>query len=63
MSTRATIRVKDSYESFDIYKHHDGYPEGVLPYIEEALKVSWGIFRFEACDFAAALVSVMKDRG
>lgn len=29
MSTRAQIRIKDEYGSFELYHHHDGYPEGV----------------------------------
>lgn len=63
MSTRATISVLDSHEKFDIYKHHDGYPEWVLPYIKEAIKFAWKLPRFEASDFAAALIRVMKTSG
>lgn len=29
MSTRCQIRVVDEYCHFDLYHHHDGYPEGV----------------------------------
>lgn len=29
MSTRCNIIVKDRYDRFWLYHHHDGYPEGV----------------------------------
>jgi hypothetical protein len=32
MSTRAQIQVEGS--KVLVYKHHDGYPEGVLPWLE-----------------------------
>lgn len=31
MSTRSQIKYKDSASNIYIYKHSDGYPEGVLP--------------------------------
>jgi len=31
MSTRATIILKDEYDSQYFYRHSDGYPEGALP--------------------------------
>lgn len=40
MNTRATITVKDGHDTFDIYKHSDGYPQGFIPYISEALKLA-----------------------
>ena len=38
MSTRATIQFKDGEETFFIYKHCDGYPEGVLPDIHALME-------------------------
>ena len=29
MSTRCHIRIKEGEEQFQLYHHHDGYPEGV----------------------------------
>lgn len=29
MSTRCQIRIKNEYQQYDVYHHHDGYPEGV----------------------------------
>lgn len=36
MSTRAQIKVSD--QPIYIYKHSDGYPEGVMPTLEPAVK-------------------------
>lgn len=66
MSTRATITVADSHESFDIYQHHDGYPNGphgLVRHIAMARRLAWDLPRFEAADFAAAIIAVLKDRG
>lgn len=66
MSTRATITVADEQSSFDIYQHHDGYPEGphgLVRHIAMARRLAWTPPRFEAADFAAAVVAVLKDRG
>lgn len=54
MSTRATYEFKDEYDSFTIYRHHDGYPEGAYQWIANARKFAWPLPRFEASDFAAA---------
>lgn len=66
MSTRATITVSDETDSFDIYQHHDGYPEGphgLVRHIAMAQRLAWDLPRFEAADFAAAIIAVLKDRG
>ena len=66
MSTRATITVADEHDSFDIYQHHDGYPEGphgLVRHIAMAQSLAWDLPRFEAADFAAAAIAVLKDRG
>ncbi|RUS60940.1 hypothetical protein EGN72_07130 [Pseudorhodobacter sp. E13] len=66
MSTRATITVADDRESFDLYQHHDGYPEGpygLVRHIAMARRLAWDLPRFEAADFSAAVIAVLKDRG
>jgi hypothetical protein len=66
MSTRATITVADEKDSFDIYQHHDGYPDGpfgLVRHIAMARRLAWDLPRFEAADFAAAIIAVLKDRG
>jgi len=66
MSTRATITVADSHDSFDIYQHHDGYPDGphgLVRHLNLAQRLAWDLPRFEAADFAAAVIAVLKDRG
>lgn len=66
MSTRATITVADKQDSFDIYQHHDGYPDGphgLVRHIAMARRLAWDLPRFEAADFAAAIIAVLKDRG
>jgi len=63
MSTRATLTVTDREDSFDIYRHHDGYPHsphGVIHDIDEARKLAWPWPRFQADDYAAALIATMK---
>lgn len=66
MSTRATITVADQNDSFDLYQHHDGYPDGphgLVRYISMARRLAWDLPRFEAADFAAAIIAVLKDHG
>ena len=66
MSTRATMTIADEHDSFDIYQHHDGYPDGphgLVRYIAMAQRLAWDLPRFEAADFAAAIIAVLKDRG
>jgi hypothetical protein len=66
MSTRATITVADERDSFDLYQHHDGYPDGphgLVRHLAMARLLAWSLPRFEAADFAAAVIAVLKDRG
>lgn len=69
MSTRSTITVrdsKDSAEGFSIYRHGDGYPDtphGVFNTLKEALPYAWPWPRYEAMDFAAAIVAAWKQKG
>jgi len=66
MSTRATITVADDHDRFDLYQHHDGYPDGphgLVRHLALARRYAWDLPRFEAADFAAAIIAVLKDRG
>lgn len=66
MSTRATISVTDKHGRFDIYQHHDGYPDGpfgIVRRLSDARRRAWDLPRFEAADFAAAVVATLKDCG
>lgn len=38
MSTRSQIKLKNSTNNIHIYKHSDGYPEGVLPVLVPFVK-------------------------
>lgn len=49
MSTRATIKFKDNYETFFIYRHCDGYPEVILPDILAAINKSKGRWSEPEC--------------
>ena len=63
MSTRATLSVFDDHDKFDIYRHHDGYPDGphgVIQDVKLAMSKAWPQPGFQATDFSAALVSTMK---
>lgn len=66
MSTRATITVADDHDRFDLYQHHDGYPDGphgLVRHLALARRYAWDLPRFEAADFSAAIIAVLKDRG
>ncbi len=66
MSTRCVITVIDEHNSFSIYRHGDGYPDGdagVIRTLEEGFKFAWELPRFEADDFAAALIRAWKIEG
>lgn len=66
MSTRCTISVKGGYDTFYIYRHSDGYPEGIhgVPAtLAKVLPYAWPLPRFEGDDFAAAIVAAWKAGG
>lgn len=63
MSTRATYEFKDEFDRCMVYIHGDGYPLGAACHIANALPLAWELPRFEAFDFAAALVAGNKVRG
>lgn len=60
MSTRCVVVFKDERGRHSVYKHHDGYPDGLLPVIKAAKKYAWKLPRFEADEFAAAFVTQCK---
>jgi len=63
MSTQALFTFRDANSSFNVYKHHDGYPEGAVLAINNALSYAWPLPRFEADEFAAAFVAGNKGGG
>jgi hypothetical protein len=59
MSTRCNLVVKDQWGSIQLYRHSDGYPDGVcgvVATLKQALQFAWPLPRFESPDFAAAIV-------
>jgi hypothetical protein len=42
MSTRATIRFKDRWDEYYVYRGHDGHPENVLADIDETIALAKG---------------------
>ena len=63
MATRSNIIIQDDYNRIQLYRHWDGYPAGVIPDLASALQYAWELPRFEAQDFAAAIVRAWKDAG
>ena len=66
MSTRCTIQIFDPDDMYYIYRHCDGYPHGrhgVPATLAEALPYAWPFPRFEASDFAAAIIRAWKKEG
>lgn len=66
MSTRCNIIIKDDFETIQLYRHLDGYPDGesgVLAELPQALFFAWPLPRMEAADFAAAIVRAWKTGG
>lgn len=63
MSTRCTLTARDARGSHTLYRHSDGYPtteHGVLNTLRLAFPYAWPLPRFEADDFAAAIVAAWK---
>ena len=66
MSTTSTIQISDDEDTFFIYRHSDGYPwgeHGVPATLAKAIPFAWELPRFEAMDFAAAIVRAWKEGG
>ena len=66
MGTRAVYTFIDNDSKFSVYKHYDGYPEGLGAgsgahgFIREAKKFAWDFPRFDASEFAAAFIAANK---
>ena len=66
MGTRSNLIIADEFNRLQLYRHWDGYPDGkagVLANLEKALPYAWPLPRFEAVDFAAAIVRAWKEEG
>ena len=66
MGTRSNIIVADDHSRIQLYRHWDSYPDGeggVLADLALALPYAWPLPRFEADDFAAALIRAWKGEG
>lgn len=62
MSTRATITVYDEEDRFHLYLHGDAEPEQVEARIKQAQKYAREPARFNAGDFTAAIIKIMKQQ-
>lgn len=56
MSTRSQIKYKDSKNNIYIYKHSDGYPEGVLPVLVPFVADFFKFRGDDECYFLAQLI-------
>lgn len=56
MSTRSNTRIKEGDNIIILYKHHDGYPEGVGAYLTNILK-KYGFKLFKNSDYLSVLNS------
>lgn len=63
MGTRATITVYGEGESYCLYRHNDSSPKKVFAEMREALRFAWPLPRYEANEFAAAIVCASKRPG
>lgn len=64
MSTRAVLTIEDrAGNSFSVYNHSDGYPEGIALKLVETLQFAWPLPRFEAMDWTAAFITANKPVG
>lgn len=62
MGTRCVITFKDADSEFHVYKHWDGYLEGIAENLKKAKRRAWKFPRFEADEFAAAFVAANKPK-
>jgi hypothetical protein len=60
MSTRAIYTFKGFGDTYHVFKHHDGYPEGAADAIKNALLYAWEMPRYEPDEFAAAFIAGNK---
>jgi hypothetical protein len=61
MATRAIYVFKDSYSSYAVYKHWDGYPSQALEFIQNALTKAYKLPRFDPSEFACAFIAANKE--
>lgn len=54
MSTRCQIQFRDKYTTAQVYRHWDGYPEGVIPSLYELRELLIKTGTFRGADYAAA---------
>lgn len=67
MSTRAVYTFKDRYDTYHVYKHHDGYPSGAALWIEGGFQQFNDDFdgepkQFEASELATRFIVANKGR-
>jgi len=63
MSTRGlyTFKASTNYEmDWNVYKHHDGYPNGAVVAIEDATNLAWELPRYESDEFSTAFIAANK---
>ena len=63
MGTRAVYTFKDEHKEHHVYKHWDGYPQGAIHFVKNALKLAWPLPRFEACEFGGSFIASNKKPG
>jgi hypothetical protein len=65
MGTRAIYTFKGFGESYHVFVHYDGYPEGAADYFRRTLEEGkvWTLPRYEPDEFAAGFVASIKDKG
>ena len=56
MSTRSQIKLKNSPDNIHVYKHSDGYPEGVLPVLVPFVAQFMESRGYDECYILAQLV-------
>lgn len=62
MGTRCVITFENDDGQFHVYKHWDGYPEGIAECLKKAKRRAWKLPRFEPDEFAAAFVAANKSK-
>ena len=65
MSTRAlyTFKGESAKDSWNVYKHHDGYPVGAAQVLQNTLDhYAWQLPRYEPDEFAAAFCAAGKSQ-
>lgn len=63
MGTRAVFTFKNKNETYSVYKHWDGYPEGAAEFLTKTIPFAWELPRFETSDFTAAFIAANKTTG